>query len=73
MNDPLLITKKFSSLLYNNSWIIRIFIYQCNHLGGEILSMLDLSVIDHWFKHQSGQTKDNKIGADQYYLSSMIS
>jgi hypothetical protein len=65
MNDSLLITKKFSLLLYYTSWIIRIFICQCNHFDGEIFIMLDSSVTDHWFKLQLDHTKDNKNGTDQ--------
>ena len=32
------------------------------HIGGVIVSMLDLSAVDRGFEPRSGQTKDNKIG-----------
>jgi hypothetical protein len=35
---------------------------QCNRIGGIMVRMLALSVVDHGFETQSGQTKDYKIG-----------
>ena len=34
---------------------------QCNRIGGIMVRMLALSVVDHGFETQSGQTKDYKI------------
>jgi hypothetical protein len=33
-----------------------------NHIGGVMVSVLDSSVVDCGFEHESGQTKDHDIG-----------
>ena len=39
-----------------------IYQYLENCIGGVMVSMLALSVVDHGFKRRSGQTKDYQIG-----------
>jgi hypothetical protein len=48
-----------------NVYCITLYVLQ-NHIGGIMVSMLQLSTVDCWFEARSDQTEDCKIGISYF-------